>query len=92
MTDIEKLTRFIGYRDSEPYLHMEMNIPYPDGQPPEWLVEVLPSNWFQPWRRFDGVTEPGVVSYVANPRCDERELIAAGFADCRRVIHPDTAL
>lgn len=92
MTDIVKLTRFIGYRDSEQYLYMEMDMPFSDGVAPEWVVEVLPANRFQPWRRFDGIAEPGVVSYVANPSCDETELIAGGFADCRRVIHPDTVL
>lgn len=90
-------TLFIGYRDSgDEFVYMELDLIFEDGQAPEWLaerlVERLPDNRFRPWRYHGGIEEPGIASYVAHPACDEKELITAGYADCLRVTHPDTAL
>lgn len=86
-------TRFVGYRDSgDEFVHMELNLNFDNGQAPEWIAEELPGKRFQRWRRHDGLAEPGVSSYLADASCGEHELVAAGYADCLRVRHPDTVL
>lgn len=93
MSSNAQRTRFIGYRESgDDYVYMELNLDFDGEQAPEWIVERLPGKRYQRWRRFAGLAESGVPTYVADSACDEQGLISAGYEDCLRVKHPDTVL
>lgn len=77
--------QLIGLRDAETYLHREIDVPIVDGDAPQWLVEELPGNRFQPWRRFDGETNELFAVYYADASRDERQLVEEGYADFIRV-------